>query len=150
MTQSLSPEDTQILNEKIADFNDDLITFIINLSGQAFNNAFKLGAILMTPVIVILLIVSALLERISFISFIVYICAGGMIAIAFAALVSMRAKTIALRDSYKEDINPKIVKWLAEHDFTRAQFDSLANQVLAPDAPLREYLVGQETPESEA
>ena len=149
MSQTLSPEQTQILSEQIVDFNDDLVTYIINLSGQAFNNSFKLGAVLMTPVVVIILIASALIDRISFISYIVYICAGSMIALAFAALVSMRAKTIALRDSYSEDINPKIIEWLAENEFTRAQFDALADQILELDAPLREYLVGQSSAKSE-
>ena len=141
MPGELTPEENEILADQIRDFNDDLVTYIINLSGQAFNNALKLGAIVMTPVVILLLIVAALLNRISLISFFAFSCAGGMIALGFAALVSTRAKTIALRDGYKEDINPKIVKFLSENGYTRAQFDLLADDILAADAPLREYLV---------
>ncbi len=140
-SSSLSPERTQILREQILEFNDQLVTYMINLSGQAFNNAFKLGAVVMAPVVVLILIASALLRRISLISFLVYTCAGGMIALAFAALVSTRAKTIALREGYQQDINPEIVKFLAEQGFTRAQFDALADEVLDEEAPLRGYLI---------
>src|SRR3972149_5715508 len=53
----LSAEQRQILVEAIKDFNDTLQTQSINLSGQAFNNAFRLGCgILLIPLAVVLIV----------------------------------------------------------------------------------------------
>ena len=141
MTQELNPEQRQVLTEAIQEFNDKLVTYSINLSGQAFNNAFRLGcAILALPVIIILGVAWAQ-EKLDFSGVFVYSCAGTVIAVAFAALVSSRAKQIAIKDNYSQDINPEIVQFLADNQFTRRQFDEVADEILSADAPLREYLV---------
>ena len=141
MTNELSPEQRQILAEAIKDFNDKLVTYSINLSGQAFSNAFRLGCgILALPILIILGIAWAQ-EKLDFSGVFVYSCAGAVIAAAFAALISSRAKQIAIRDNYSQDINPEIVQFLADNHFTRRQFDKLADDILSGDAPLREYLV---------
>jgi hypothetical protein len=137
----LTPEQRTILAEAIKDFNDKLVTYSINLSGQAFSNAFRLGCgVLAIPVLIILGIAWAQ-EKLDFSGVFVYSCAGTVIAAAFASLVSSRAKQIAIRDNYSQDINPEIVQFLADNHFTRRQFDEIADDLLSADAPLREYLV---------
>ena len=138
---TLSDESRQILSEGIEDFNDRLVTQSINLSGQAFNNAFRLGCSVLALPVVIVLVVSYFADRFSMISILVYGCAGALIALMFAAVVSTRAKAIAVRENYQQDINPEIVRFLAGQGFTRAQFDLLAAEILAENAPLRDYLV---------
>jgi hypothetical protein len=141
MTIDLSPEQRQILTEAVKDFNDQLVTYSINLSGQAFNNAFRLGCGILALPILILLGIAWAQQKLDFSGVFVYSCAGAVISAAFASLVSSRAKQIAIRDNYSHDINPEIVKFLAEHAFTRRQFDEIADELLSADAPLREYLV---------
>ncbi|NJN43872.1 MAG: hypothetical protein HC806_03460 [Anaerolineae bacterium] len=141
MATELSNEQRQILTEAIKDFNDKLVTYSINLSGQAFNNAFRLGCgVLAIPVLIILGIAWAQ-DRLDFSGVFVFSCAGAVISAAFAALVSSRAKQIAIQDNYSQDINPEIVQFLADNQFTRRQFDELADDLLSADAPLREYLI---------
>jgi hypothetical protein len=145
MTNELSKEQQQILTEGINGFNDKLVTYSINLSGQAFNNAFRLGCgVVAIPVLIILGIAWAQ-ERLDFSGVFVFSCAGAAISAVFASLVSSRAKQIAIRENYTQDINPEIVQFLADNHFTRRQFDKLADDLLSADAPLREYLIKPST-----
>ena len=138
---NLTPEQRTLLSEAITDFNDKLVTYSINLSGQAFSNAFRLGCgVLAIPVLIVLGIAWAQ-DKLDFSGIFVYSCAGAAIALAFAALVSSRAKQIAIRDNYTQDINPEIIQFLADNHFTRRQFDEVADELLSADAPLREYLI---------
>lgn len=141
MTADLTPEQQTHLTEAIQDFNDRLVTYSINLSGQAFNNAFRLGCSVLAIPLGIILLITYLQRTMDFSTITVFTCAGVTIAAVFAALVSGRAKHIAIRDNYSQDINPEIVQFLADHHFTRRQFDELADKILAADAPLRGYLV---------
>ena len=141
MSTELSPEQRVILTEAINDFNDKLLTYSINLSGQVFSNVFRLGCgILAIPILIILGIAWAQ-GKLDFSGVFVYSCAGTVIAAAFASVISSRAKQIAIRDNYSQDINPEIVQFLADNHFSRRQFDEIADDLLSADAPLREYLV---------
>lgn len=137
----LTPEQRTLLTEAITDFNDKLVTYSINLSAQAFTNAFRLGCGILTIPVLIILGLAWAQEKLDFSGVFVYSCAGAVIAAAFAALVSSRAKQIAIRDNYSQDINPEIVRFLADNQFTRRQFDEIADETLSADAPLRDYLV---------
>ncbi|NUM44702.1 MAG: hypothetical protein HUU38_08330 [Anaerolineales bacterium] len=137
----LTPEQRTLLIEAIKDFNDKLVTYSINLSAQAFTNAMKLGCGVLTLPLLILLGLAWAQEKLDFSGIFVYSCAGTVIAAAFASLVASRAKQIAARDNYAQDINPEIVQFLAHNQLTRRQFDEVADDVLAADAPLREYLI---------
>lgn len=137
----LTDEQTQILREAIDDFNDTLLTQSINLSGQAFNNAFRLGCGLLLIPLAIVLIITQVVRGLDFSGVFVYSCAAAAGALVFAALVSNRAKYLAVQEKYQQDVNPDIVRFLADQSFTRAQFDKLADEVLADNAPLRQYLV---------
>jgi len=148
MSHELNEEQRRTLLEKIHDFNDQLVTYSINISGQAFGNALKLGCGLAAVPLLIILGITLIRRTFDLSTLFVYSCAALLFAIGFASLISTRAKQIAFRDGYKQDINPDIVKFLGANQFTRAQFDSLANEVLEMDAPLREYLVVPQ-PESE-
>ena len=145
----ISDDQKQILLEAIENFNDTLVTQSINLSGQAFSNALRLGCSLVLIPLIIALAVTYFVRGLDFSVFYVYGCAAGAIAIVFASLVSNRAKYLAVQEKYQQDVNPDIVRFLAEHEFTRAQFDSLADDVLADNAPLREYLVIASTEKGE-
>lgn len=137
----LTPEQKTTLTEAIKDFNDKLVTYSINLSAQAFTNAFRLGCGVLAIPVLIVLGLAWVQDKLDFSGIFVYSCAGAVIAAAFAALVSSRAKQIAIRDNYTQDINPEIVQFLADNHFTRRQFDELADDILSADAPLREYLI---------
>lgn len=137
----LSPEKRTILIEAIKDFNDKLATYSINLSAQAFANAMKLGLGLLALPLIIVLGLSWLQQKLDFSGVFVFTCAAFVISALFAAFVSRRAKQLAVNDNYTQDINPEIVQFLADNHFTRRQFDEIADDILAADAPLREYLV---------
>ncbi|GAB4581974.1 MAG: hypothetical protein Fur0022_47260 [Anaerolineales bacterium] len=137
----LTPEQRTLLTEAIQDFNDKLVTYSINLSAQAFTNAMKLGCGILAIPLLIILGVAWVQDKLDFSGIFVYSCAGTIIAAAFAAFVSNRAKQIAIRDNYSQDINPEIIQFLADHQFTRREFDVVADETLSADAPLREYLV---------
>ncbi|HNB51451.1 MAG TPA: hypothetical protein PK530_05890 [Anaerolineales bacterium] len=137
----LTPEERTLLTEAVKDFNDKLLTYSINLSAQAFTNAMKLGCGLLALPVAIVLLIAWAQEKLDFSGIFVYTCAGVTIATVFAAFISRRAKQIAIRDNYTQDINPEIVQYLADNHFTRRQFDRIADDILAADAPLREYLV---------
>lgn len=145
----LDPERRQILVEAISDFNDTLTTQSINLSGQAFNNAFRLGCGLLAIPWLIVLAITQFTRGLDFSGFFVYSCLAVAGAIVFAALVANRAKFLAVQEKYRQDVNPDIVRFLAENEYTRAQFDFVADDVLADNAPLREYLVRAEAPPKE-
>jgi len=142
----LTPEQKTILTEAINDFNDKLVTYSINLSAQAFTNAFRLGCGVIAIPVLILMGIAWAQQKLDFSGVFVYSCAGAVIAAAFAALISSRAKQIAINDNYTQDINPEIVQFLADHQFTRRQFDELADDTLSADAPLREYLIKPSSP----
>ncbi len=136
------PDDRQqLLSEAIKDFNDTLVTQSINLSGQAFNNAFRLGCGLLLVPLIIIMAITHFVRGLDFSAVFVYSCAGVAISIVFAAMVSNRAKFLAVQEKYQHDVNPEIIRFLADHDFTRAQFDAAADDLLGDNAPLREYLV---------
>lgn len=137
----LTPEERTILTEAVKDFNDKLLTYSINLSAQAFTNAMKLGCGVLAIPVAIVLIIAWVQGKLDFSGIFVYTFAGATISMAFAAFVSRRAKQIAIKDNYSQDINPEIVQFLADNHFTRRQFDRIADDILAADAPLREYLV---------
>lgn len=145
MSVSLPPEKLQILREEIVDLNDRLLTQSINISGQAFFNAFKLGVGLLFIPWLIVMIVTYLQDRMDASSIFVYSCTVVMIASVFASMIARRAKTLAVQDNYQLDINPDIVRFLSEHDLTRQQFDVHADEILDPDAPLRDYLIKPST-----
>ena len=147
MSPSLSKEQRQIMREQILALNDRLTTHIIDISGQAFGNAFRLGCVLLSVPIIIILIISAYLNRFSLISIFVYAGAGAMLSAIFATFISTRAKTLAVEDNYQQDLNPDIVKFLSANDLTRQQFDVLADEILEEEAQLRAYLI---KPSSEA
>jgi hypothetical protein len=141
MTTPLDADERQIMVEAITDFNDRLVTHAINISGAAFNNAFRLGCLVLSLPFVVVLLVSYFSDRFDMTTFFVFGCAGVMISLVFASLISTRAKRIMVDDNYQEDINPDIVKFLSEHQFTRAQFDIVADDILGDNAPLRDYLI---------
>jgi hypothetical protein len=137
----LTPEERTLLTEAVKDFNDKLVTYSINLSAQAFTNGMKLGCgILALPLLIVLGIAWAQ-GKLDFSGIFVYSCAGTVLAVIFSSFIASRAKQIAIRDNYSQDINPEIVQFLAGNHFTRRQFDTIADDILAADAPLRAYLV---------
>ncbi len=140
----LTDERRQILLEAIQDFNDTLITQSINISGQAFNNAMRLGCGILAIPLVILLAVTYFARGLDLSGVFVFSCAALAGALVFAAFVSNRAKFLAVQEKYQQDVSPDIVRFLNENEFTRAQFDLLADDVLADNAPLRQYLVRSE------
>ena len=137
----LTEEKAQILNEAIRDFNDTLVTQSINLSGQAFNNAFRLGCGLLLIPLILVLAITHFTRGLDFRSVFVYRCAVAATSIVFAAMVASRSKFLAVQEKYQQDVNPDIVRFLAENELTRAQFDRMAGDVLEENAPLRQYLV---------
>src|SRR5262245_28587645 len=111
----IDAEQRRLLTEAITDFNDTLLTQSINLSGQAFNNAFRLGCGVLLIPLAIVMIVTQLLRGLDASAIIVYSCMTAAAALVFATLVSNRAKTLAIQEKYQSDINPDIVRFLAEN-----------------------------------
>jgi hypothetical protein len=141
---TITDEERVLLVEAVQDFNDRLITQSINLAGQAFNNAFRLGCSVLALPVIVVLVVSYFANQFSFISIFVYGCAGSMLSLAFAAFVANRAKQISVDENYKDDVNPDILRFLVANDMNRAQFDAVADDILGDNAPLREFLIQPE------
>lgn len=138
----LTSERKQILLEGINDFNDTLVTQSINIAGQAFNNALKLGCGGLAIPLVITLAIVQYTRRLDFSGFFVFSCVFVSLALVFAALVANRAKYLALQEKFQQDVGPDIDAFLTEHGFTAEDFHSLADEILADNAPLRQYLAG--------
>ena len=139
----ITDEQYQILSEGVTEFNDTLLTQSINLSGQAFNNALRLGCgLLIVPLIIVLVITFIVRGGIDVSALVVYSIAALMIAVVFSVFVANRAKQIVLNDQYQQDVGPDIARFLAEHHLSRGQFDEVAGKILSADAPLRQYLAG--------
>ncbi|HUF39877.1 MAG TPA: hypothetical protein VMN57_15235 [Anaerolineales bacterium] len=137
----LTDEQYQIMTEGVVEFNDTLLTQSINLSGQAFNNALRLGCGLLIVPLIILLAITFATRGVDFSAIFVYSFAALMLSAGFAILVANRAKHLVVQDKYEQDVGPDIAHFLADHGFRRAQFDHVADAVLPADAPLRKYLV---------
>jgi hypothetical protein len=136
----LNDEQHEIMVEGVVEFNDTLLTQSINLSGQAFNNALRLGCGLLILPLMILLTITFFTRGLDLSAIFVYSLAGLLLAIGFAVLVANRAKYLVVQDKYEQDVSPDISRFLAEHGFRRMQFDEVADAVLPVEAPLRQYL----------
>jgi hypothetical protein len=136
----LTDEQHEIMTEGVLEFNDTLLTQSINLSGQAFNNALRLGCGLVIVPLVIVLAITFIRRGVDFSAIFVYSFAALLLSIGFAILVASRAKQLVVQDKYAQDVSPDIARFLAEHGFRRSQFDRVADRVLPADAPLRTYL----------
>jgi hypothetical protein len=137
----LTDEQTEILTEGVIDFNDTLQTQSINLSGQAFNNALRLGCGLLILPLVVVLAITFIRRGVDFSAIFVYSGAALLLSVGFAILVANRAKFLVVQDKYEQDVSPDIARFLAEHGFRRSQFDMVADSVLPAEAPLRQYLI---------
>ncbi len=137
---NLDADDRAVIVDEINDLNDTLVTYSINLTGQAFFNAFKLGAGLMIIPLGIVLAIAYRRETFDFTTVFVFSCIATLLAMVFAALIASRAKVLAVRDNYEDEIGPKIELSLKRNQITRVQFNALADEVLDKDAPLREYV----------
>ena len=140
MTDELTSEQRQLLLEKVIDVNDTLVTQSINVAGQAFTNAFKLGCSLLFVPVLLLLGISYWMGKFSLISIFVYFGLGALLAMVFAQLVSTRAKTLAILDDAGPSVDEEIAVQLQGSEFNRTQFDALAVEALGEDSPLRIYL----------
>jgi hypothetical protein len=136
----LNDEQHEIMVEGVIEFNDTLLTQSINLSGQAFNNALRLGCGLLILPLIIVLTITFFTRGLDLSAISVYSLAGLVLAIGFAVLVANRAKYLVVQDKYEQDVSPEILRFLAEHGFRRIQFDQVADTILPVEAPLRQYL----------
>jgi hypothetical protein len=138
--KDLTDEQHEIMVEGVMEFNDTLLTQSINLSGQAFNNALRLGCGLLILPLVFLLAITFFSRGLDLSAIAVYSLATLLLAVGFAVLVDNRAKHIVVCDKYEQDVSPDILRFLAEHGFRRSQFDQVADSILPVEAPLRQYL----------
>lgn len=145
----LSADDHQRLSEKVIEMNDLLVTKSIDVAGQAFTNAYKLGCAIMFLPVVIIMVVSYFLDKFSLISIFIYGGLGVMLATVFGSIIANRAKTLAILDDDGVDINTQIQDMLAGTEFSPAQFEALAHDLLGENAPLRVHLLKPVSEEEE-
>ena len=141
----LTDQQHEIMVEGVLEFNDTLLTQSINLAGQAFNNALRLGCGLLIIPLISLLVITFFTRGLDLSAIAVYSLAGLLLAVGFAVVVANRAKYLVVQDKYEQDVSPDIIRFLAENGFRRTQFDLVADTVLPADAPLRQYLVSVPT-----
>lgn len=65
----------------------------------------------------------------------------GMLALSgISILLANVARSNAFKRVYRTEVEPEILQYLSEQHLSRQEFDTLAHQMLPPDAPLQVYL----------
>lgn len=65
----------------------------------------------------------------------------GMLALSgISILLANVARSNAFKRVYRTEVEPEILQYLSEQHLSRPEFDTLAHQMLPPDAPLQVYL----------
>ncbi len=65
----------------------------------------------------------------------------GMLALSgISILLANLARSNAFKRVYRTEVEPEILQYLSEQHLSRQEFDTLAHQMLPPDAPLQVYL----------
>ena len=135
-TIQLSPEQDQELQALVEDLNEKLRSAASSSAERAFGIGCSLGLI---PVV----IVAVVLYSMQILNLILVVLVG-FISIMFllgtSSLLSSIARSNTLKGTYQREIEPEINQFITRYEMPRQQFDTLASQVLADDAPLQKFL----------
>ncbi len=126
--------------------NQNLVSAGIRAAESAFGLGCFLGAMMG---MVLLVIVFALGSR-NWILIGILGMVASIIAVGAAVGISTRAKSATINKAYERSAKHEIERFVLVNHLGRLEFDSLADQVLSKEAPLRKYLRLSNTPETGA
>jgi hypothetical protein len=135
-TPSLTPEQYQDLNDLVEKLNEKLRATGSGSAEQAFGIGCGLGAI---PALVIIttLYIFGLVDLI--LAAILVVVAALALA-GISTMLAIRARSNSRCRVYQNEIEKEISQYLRETELSRTQFDTMAYQILAQGAPLRDFL----------
>jgi predicted phage tail protein len=112
---------------------------LVKAGTGAAESAFGLGCSLGTIVGLLILVVVLLLGARNWILLAILAMGIALVAAGVSALISTRAKSATMGATYDRQVKAQIDGYVRTTGITRQEFDSLVNEVLQPDAPLRRY-----------
>jgi hypothetical protein len=132
---------------------DDIQAFITSInekltSAGARNAelAFGMGCTISIIPIGILLLILYILGLRSWVGISLVVLIGVLLATAISTFLANRARTGAIRQAYRREVEPQIMQYVQDHEIDRAEFQRLAAQVLSPDAPLIKHFAAEGYP----
>ena len=135
-TPSLTPEQLQELKDLVEKLNEKLRAAGSGSAEQAFGIGFSLGTI-PTLVIITILYIFGLVDLI--LAAILVVVAALALA-GISTILAIQARSNSRRRVYQNDIEKEISRYLSETELSRPRFDTMAYQLLAQGAPLRDFL----------
>ena len=135
-TVLLTTEQNQELTALVEDLNEKLRSAASSSAERAFGIGCSLGLV---PVVIIAVVLYSM-HIINLILAVLVTIMSILFLIGTASLLSSIARTNTLKRTYQREIEPEINRFTALHEMPRSQFDTLASQVLADDAPLQSFL----------
>lgn len=135
-TPSLTPEQSQELRDLVEKLNEKLRAAGSGSAEQAFGIGCGLGTI---PVLVIIAILY-IFRLVDLILAAILIVVAALALAGISTMLAIRARSNSRRRVYQNDIEKEISQYLSEAELSRPQFDTMAYQILAQGAPLRDFL----------
>ena len=136
-SESQSPEASQqAVQELVETSNQQLVSSGTSAAESAFGIGCSLGGMVS---MVLLLLVFAIGGRDWTLLAIVALVAI-LIAMGVSAWLATRAKFATIQTTYEREVGPQIERYIRANRLTGLEFGILADQIMAEDAPLRNYL----------
>jgi len=140
---SLTPDQLQELRVLVEKLNEKLSAAGSGNAEQAFGIGCGLGTI---PVLVIVTILY-IFRLVDLILAAILVVVAALALAGISTMLAIRARSNSRRRVYQNDIETAISQYLSETELSRSQFDTMAYQILAQGAPLRDFLVPESSGE---
>lgn len=124
------------LKRFVNDANDKLVRAGADSAEQSFGLGCLLGGLLVAALVLGLYLAGLF----NLITFLVALVIGVLLLTGVATLAASYARTRTIGWTYRKIVTSEIDGYLSDHKLTRQQFRSMADEILAQDAPLRSYL----------
>jgi 5-bromo-4-chloroindolyl phosphate hydrolysis protein len=87
-----------------------------------------------------LVVILYLLPIVNILLAIIFLLLIMLVLVGIVMLLSFRARRNAIKKTYKDKVKGEIDTYIREHNLTRSQFDTLAQDLVPEGTPLRGYL----------
>jgi hypothetical protein len=138
-TPSLTPEQLQEVRGLVEKLNEKLRAAGSGSAEQAFGIGCGLGAI---PALVIITILY-IFRLVDLILAAILVVVAALALTGISTMLAIKARSNSRRRVYQNDIEKEISQYLSETELSRPQFDTMAYQILAQGAPLRDFLASE-------
>jgi hypothetical protein len=131
----LSVEQREELGRLAETANEKLVKVGTSSAEQAFGLGCSIGFMPLLILIVVLFVAGIF----NLIMALIALVFGGLALAGISTLLSFRARSLAIRRLYLQEVGPEIDHYLSEHSLPRSQFESLAREAISAEAPLRSF-----------